>query len=82
MARCEFKNSEGECIPPGDSTGPSCTFRGSDYARLCAVHPLHVARKKGRPMSASEATRTAYARGLAQELENRRPKWAFWRRRG
>ena len=81
MARCEFINSRGECVSPGGSTGPACTYRGSDHKRLCAVYPLHAAAKAGRPMSAAEATGTAYARGLAQEEERQRPRWAFWRRR-
>lgn len=71
MARCEFENSKGECVPPGEASGPPCSFTGSHHERLCAVYPLHMAGKSGRPMSAAEATRTAYQRGLGQEEERR-----------
>ncbi len=69
MERCPYKDAEGRCIAPGETDGPACSFSGSDFERLCAVFPLHAARQRGKPLSATEATAVAYQRGLAQEAD-------------
>jgi hypothetical protein len=80
MARCEFKDDTGCCIPPGETQGPLCSFAGSNFKRLCAVFPAHLARKQGKPMSALEAMAVGYSRGFAQETERQRKKWwQFWK---
>jgi TM2 domain-containing membrane protein YozV len=71
MNKCQFMNNSGECVRPGETSGPFCSFTEQDHERLCAVYPLHVARKGGRPMSAMEATITGFARGFAQGAEDK-----------
>ena len=67
MSPCPFKNSSGNCVPPGEASGPQCSFSGSDFESLCAVYPAHKAKSQGQPLSAQEAMATAYSRGFAQE---------------
>lgn len=78
MFGCPFSKG-GLCVPPGETTGPPCSFDGSDYKRLCAVYPMHKARKDGDPMSPLDAMQTAYQRGFAQEAEQEKKWWQFWK---
>ena len=67
MSTCPFKNCDGRCVSPNGNDGPPCSFSGTDYTRECAVYPLHMSKQQGTPMSATEAIRMAYGRGLRQK---------------
>jgi thiol-disulfide isomerase/thioredoxin len=72
-AACPFKNDKGECVPPGERSGPACSFQLSDYERLCAVYPDHAAAAAGKHVSLREAVEEQDRRALAmqRELEER-----------
>jgi hypothetical protein len=69
---CPFKNNRGECVPPGENSGPICSFQGWDYERLCAVYPVHEAKKTGKRISLRELVEEQDRRVLLSQL--REPK--------
>lgn len=73
---CPFKKNRGKCVPPGESSGPKCSFTQQDYKRLCAVYPTHKAKRTGKHISLKEIIAEQERRGLLQVRKAK--KW--WRK--
>jgi len=65
---CPFY-TDGRCVSPGTGRTPPCSFTGTDFARLCAVYPMHRSAQTGTRVATAELLAEATARGLAQSAQ-------------